>query len=108
MPVMASEVWEDESEYYCFQSAHVQSEEAWIFELSEARRAPASWSGTEHEQAVMPGVVMVAVVAHDAEVEKPPFVRFDPQQPVPFALMKRFVARVAEMLDNLEAEQSPR
>ncbi|WP_225800249.1 hypothetical protein [Streptomyces sp. NK15101] len=105
---MASEMREDEGEYYCFRSAHVESEEAWVFELSEARPAPASWAGTEHEGAVMPGVVMVAVVAHDAEVEKPPFVRFDPEQPVPFALMKRFVARVAEMPDGLEGEQPPR
>ncbi|WP_331742753.1 hypothetical protein OG239_42295 (plasmid) [Streptomyces sp. NBC_00868] len=104
---MASEVWEDEGEYYCFQSAHVLDEEAWIFELSEARRAPASWAGTEHQDVVMPGVVMVAVVAHDPDVEKPPFVRFDPEQPVPFSLMKRFVERVAEMLDSLKETQPP-
>ncbi|MER5932500.1 hypothetical protein [Streptomyces sp. NPDC002054] len=105
---MASEIWEDEGEYYCFQAAHVESDEAWVFELSEARQAPASWAGTEHQDAVMPGVVMVAVVAHDPDVEKPPFVRFDPEQPVPFELMKRFVSRVAEMLDVLKETQSPR
>ncbi|MFC9295041.1 hypothetical protein ACFTWH_17170 [Streptomyces sp. NPDC057011] len=41
---------------------------------------------------------MAAVVARDLDVEKPPFVRFDPEQPVPFALMKRFVERGAAML----------
>ncbi|MFB6888161.1 hypothetical protein ACFCX4_02460 [Kitasatospora sp. NPDC056327] len=97
---MATEVWEDEDELYCFQSTHVDAEGAWVFELSEARRAPASWSGSASEGVVMPGVVMVTVVAHDPEEEKPPYFRFDPGQIVPFDVMKRFVDRVAELMTN--------
>lgn len=107
MPRMTSEVWEDDGEPYHFQWAHVEAEEAWIFELSEGRRAPASWAGTPHEDAIMPGTMMVAVVAHDPDVEKPPYVRFDPEQAVPFELMRRFVGRVAEILDSGCENQTP-
>ncbi|MFI9329263.1 hypothetical protein ACIGZJ_17165 [Kitasatospora sp. NPDC052868] len=103
---MASEVWEDEGDYYCFQTAHVESEEAWIFELSEAREVPSAWVGTPHQDAVMPGIVAVTVVAHDPDVEKPPYVRFDPEQTVPFTVLRRFVARVAEALDD-QGVQAP-
>lgn len=58
----------------------MDSEEAWVFEVSEARHAPASWAGTERKDALMPGMVTVAVVAQDPEVQAAPFVRFDPEQ----------------------------
>jgi hypothetical protein len=97
---MTSEVWEDEGDHYCFQSARVESDEAWIFELSEARRAPASWAGTPHQDAFMPGVVAVTVVAHDPAVEKPPYVHFDAEQSIPLTVLRRFVSSVTALLDN--------
>ncbi|MEU8925509.1 hypothetical protein AB0D10_32030 [Kitasatospora sp. NPDC048545] len=51
---------------------------------------------------------MVTAFARDPDVESPPNISVAPEQTVPFSLMRRFVARVAEPVDALGRDQDPR
>ncbi|MFC7220774.1 hypothetical protein ACFQLX_21825 [Streptomyces polyrhachis] len=94
MAAEGSIVWEDEGDFFCVLSTYVKSDEAWVFELSEARPGPVGWASSGNAQH-LPGRTAVTVMVHDEEVEKPPFVFFDGDQEMPFEMLRRFTEFVA-------------
>ncbi|MFJ8915623.1 hypothetical protein, partial [Amycolatopsis sp. NPDC102389] len=98
---MAIEAFEDGDERLCFQATRLDSDEAWIYQLSEARPVPPSWIGTPSAGAVLPGDALVTVMAYDPEIEKPPCVSFAPGEVVTLTSLRGFLDRVAEHLDDL-------
>lgn len=72
---MALETWEHDGDRYCLQSTYVKGDEAWYFELSEAR--PAVWTASPRHDGFLAGPAVVTVIAHAPAVEKPPYVHFD-------------------------------
>ncbi|WP_037306627.1 hypothetical protein [Amycolatopsis orientalis] len=101
---MAIEVFEDGDELLCVQATRLDSDEAWIYQLSEARPAPSSWGGTSSAGAVLPGDALVTVTAYDPDVEKPPCVSFETGEVVTLTSLRRFLDRVTEHLADLRRE----
>ncbi|MFI6967201.1 hypothetical protein [Streptomyces sp. NPDC050255] len=97
---MALETWEHDGDHYCLQSTYVKGDEAWYFELSEARSAPAVRTASPRHDGFLPGPAAITVIAHDPEVEKPPYVHFDGDQELPFDVLKYFTTAVATTLAN--------
>ncbi|WP_433224654.1 hypothetical protein [Microtetraspora malaysiensis] len=94
------EFWEYDGDHYCLLSTYVKSDEAWYFELSEARPAPTAWRNVSQCGDVLPGITTVTVVAHDPDVEKPPYVFFGGDQEFPFEVLSHFLTRVAKLLKD--------
>jgi hypothetical protein len=103
---MALETWDHDGDRFCMQSTYVEGDEAWYFELSEARPAPAVRTGSTHHDDVLPGLTAVTVIAHDPAVEKPPYVFFDGAQEIPFDVLKHFTALVATALADGDTQPS--
>ncbi|MCX4808721.1 hypothetical protein OG594_45400 [Streptomyces sp. NBC_01214] len=97
---MALETWEHDGDHYCLQSTYVQGDEAWYFELSESRSAPADRTASPCRNGFLPGPAAVTVIAHDSKVEKPPYVHFDGNQQLPFDVLEHFTTMVATKLAN--------
>ncbi|MFE0381227.1 hypothetical protein ACFW1M_37990 [Streptomyces inhibens] len=103
---MALATWEHDDDRYCLQSTYVKGDEAWYFELSEARPAPAVWTASPRHDDFLAGPAAVTVIAHDPAVEKPPYVHFDGAQEIPFDVLKHFTALVATTLADEDTQPS--
>ncbi|MFK0245045.1 hypothetical protein ACIQUM_10125 [Amycolatopsis azurea] len=98
---MTIEAFEDGDETLCIQATRLDSDEAWVYQLSEARPVPDSWAGTPSADAVLPGDALVTVMAYDPEVEKPPCVYVERELEVTLSSMRVFLDRVAQHLDEV-------
>ncbi|WP_329073890.1 hypothetical protein [Streptomyces niveus] len=101
---MALETWEHDGDRYCLQSTYVKGDEAWYFELSEAR--PAVWTASPRHDGFLAGSAVVTVIAHAPAVEKPPYVHFDGTQEIPFDVLKHFAALVTTTLADEDTQPS--
>ncbi|MEV7553507.1 hypothetical protein AB0N89_28170 [Amycolatopsis sp. NPDC089917] len=103
---MTIEAFEDGDERLCFQATRLDSDEAWVYQLREARPVPDSWTGTPSADAVLPGEALATVMAYDPEVGSVPCVYVGPGQAVTVTSMRVFLDRVAQHLDEVVSGDS--
>jgi hypothetical protein len=101
---MAMETWEHYGDYYCLQSTYVKSDDAWYFELSEARPALTTWSESPQAGDLLPSPAAVTVVAHNPSLDIPPTVYFASEQQIPFEVLTYFTELVNDALDDSDSD----
>jgi hypothetical protein len=96
-------IWEFDEDHFCMLSTYVSGDDAWYYELSEAR--PTSKPGNEirPRDGFAPGPAVVTVVSYDAEVEKPADVYFGANPGLPFEVLRHFTELVAQELEGRDA-----
>jgi hypothetical protein len=99
-------IWEFEDDHYCMLSTYLSGDDAWYFELSEARSISVRDAGSRLRDEFAPGSAVVTVVSYGPEVEKPADVYFGDNPGLPFEVLKHFTGLVARELKYRNADPS--
>jgi hypothetical protein len=99
-------MWEFDEDRFCMLSTYVSGDDAWYYELSEARSTSIPGDGIRPGDGFAPGPAVVTVVSYDVGVEKPADVYFGANPGLPFEVLRHFTELVAQELEGRDADSS--